>query len=158
MTNWLLLFKDETYKTVRKHMQIGVLDQHRRRFANVSAGDRFVAYLSQPGRVDGHGRFTGDPFETAEPLWGSREKKVAGSKETVTVPRYPRRCTVAFDQADVARTAGNLLWHLHCWPEQMTTSPGNYMFLRGGFTAISDADYHLLRAVLDGGELPIDKA
>lgn len=157
MTNWLFLFKDETYKTVREHGHVGVLDQHRRRFATLKSGDRFIAYLSQPGRLDGHGRVEGEPFETDEPLWGTREKKVAGSKETLTVPRYPRRCAVAFDQVGVGRAAGNLLWHLHCWPDQMTTFPGNYMFIRGGFTEITDADYLLLRGILAGADLPKDK-
>ncbi len=43
--------------------------QQRVRFAEISDGDRFVAYVSRERVVDGYGMVIGQPFEDATPVW-----------------------------------------------------------------------------------------
>ena len=53
MRNWLFLFRPETYEDVRRLGFVGVRYDHRRRFADISEGDRFVAYISRLRVLDG---------------------------------------------------------------------------------------------------------
>lgn len=137
MANWLLMFRPDTYATVKDRGVIGVLHQHRTRFASLSAGDRFVAYISRSRLVDGHGRLAGDPYVDVEPIWSTRE-------------HYPQRCEVAFDRTGAAMDATTLLWHLDCWPNPMKTTPSNYLFCKGGFLQISDHDRDFLIEIIEG--------
>lgn len=141
MRNWLLMFRPDTYMVVKDKGVIGVLYQHRNRFAELSKGDRFIAYVSRDRVVDAYGVLASDPFEDATPVWKTRE-------------RYPERCRVSFEQTGARKDAKDLLWHLTCWPEPMKTSPSNYLFCKGGFLEISDDDYDLLVGVLNGAPPP----
>lgn len=47
MKNWLLMFRPEAYEVVKEAGLIGVLHMHRRRFAELADGDRFLAYISK---------------------------------------------------------------------------------------------------------------
>lgn len=135
MANWILMFRPETYAIVKEKATIGVLYQHRRRFAELQPGDRFVAYVSKSMTLDAHGTIAGAPFEDAEPLFGTRE-------------RYPERCKVAFEETGIAAPGADPLWHLSVWPEQLKTTPWNMLFCYGGFMKIPDADYDALRAAM----------
>jgi len=141
LKNWLVMFKPDTYEVVKDKGIIGVLYQHRKRFGQLSEGDRFVAYVSRDRVVDGYGTLTSDPYEDVTPVWATFE-------------RYPERCQVSFEQAGARKDAKELLWHLECWPDPMKTSPSNYLFCKGGFLEISDDDYELLVGVLHGAPPP----
>lgn len=141
MKSWLLMFRPDTYEVVKERGVVGVLHQHRKRFVEISTGDRFVAYISRKRVIDGHGQFTDDPYQDVSKIWSTRE-------------RYPERCPVSFQQTGAEVDARDLLWHLSCWPEPMKTSPSNYLFCKGGFLEISDADHDMLVSVLNGAEPP----
>jgi hypothetical protein len=137
VADWLILFRPETYATVVEKGIIGVLDQHRRRFAELAPGDRFVAYLSQRRVLDGYGQITGAPYLDTSPVWSTFE-------------RYPQRCTVRFARTDASVDAGEHLWHLNCWPDPMKTTPSNYLFCKGGFHRLAPGDYDALVGFVDG--------
>ena len=135
MTNWILMFRPETYAIVKEKATIGVLYQHRRRFAELRAGDRFIAYISKSMILDAHGTIAGEPFEDPKPLFGTRQC-------------YPERCEVAFEETGVGAPGANHLWNLSVWPEPMKTTPWNMLFCYGGFLRIPDPDYDALRAAM----------
>ena len=135
MRNWLFAFRPDTYEQVKHHGTIGVLKNHRRRFAELSPGDRFVVYLTQKRVFDGHGFVEGSPFEDEEPIFGEGQV-------------YPHRCRVRFQETGAARPSGDELWFLEAFRDLENTEPTNVLFCRGGFVDISDADYDRLRALL----------
>jgi hypothetical protein len=141
MSFWLVMFRPETYASAQKYGMMGVLHNHRRRFAGVAPGDRFVAYISRDRLLDAHGEVVGDPYqEVADepPGWG----------------RYTERALIRFDQTGAAIDARELLWGLAVCNEGIKTEPTNLLFCRGGFMEIPKADYDWLRDVL-AGQAPV---
>jgi len=136
--HWLIMFRPETYQTVRDHSVIGVRMDHRKRFALISSGDLFVAYISRRGLLDGYGRIVGNIREDDTPLFGADTS-------------YPLRCDVEFDRANLATPVGELLWHLDQWNQmgkELRTHPANMLFCYGGFMEIQPSDYRHLRSAM----------
>ncbi|MFH1464779.1 MAG: hypothetical protein ABIO70_10370 [Pseudomonadota bacterium] len=132
---WLLNFRPDTYEIVKAAGVIGVLDSHRRRFASLGPGDRFVVYVSQRRIFDAHGRIESEPFTDLTPIFGPKRL-------------YPWRCKVSFEQTGGAIPGDDLLWDLTAWPDPMKTTPSNYLFCYGGFLEMPEADYQAVRRVL----------
>ena len=63
MKHWLFMFRPDTYAKVRENGVVGVRHGVRKRFAEVSKGDRFAAYISREKILGGYGDVTSDPFE-----------------------------------------------------------------------------------------------
>ena len=142
MKHWLLMFKPETYEVVRQRGVIGVLHMHRRRFAEVADGDRFIAYISRQQILDGYGTIVGQPYEDAEPLWPGREL-------------YPQRCRVAFEGVGAAVPGKDLLWELDVWKARdkpLTTQPWNMLFCYGGFMEVPESDWRQMVGLMGQGE------
>lgn len=138
MTNWLLMFKPDTFEVVKDLGVIGVLHMHRRRFAALTEGDRFVAYLSRRQVLAGYGVIASAPFQEVEPIFPGRE-------------RYPQRCRVTFQRVCAGVPAGDALWELDAWKERETslrTQPWNMLFCYGGFMEIPDSDFERLRGMI----------
>jgi hypothetical protein len=136
--HWLLMFKPETYEVVKEHGVIGVLHMHRRRFAELADGDKFIAYISRQQVFDGHGTIVGQPYEDLERLWPGREL-------------YPQRCRVAFERVGAQAPAGDLLWELDAWElreKPLNTQPWNMLFCYGGFMEVPESDFERLVGVM----------
>ncbi|MBI3927013.1 MAG: hypothetical protein HY319_15865, partial [Armatimonadetes bacterium] len=115
MAYWILMFRPETYELVKKFETIGVLHMHRRRFAQLKRGDRFVTYVSRERLLDGHGELTSEPFVDDKPVFGPGDP-------------YPQRCRVRFLQTGARQDAKELLWSLsHFTQMTMKTTPTNYL-------------------------------
>ncbi|GMU52620.1 MAG: hypothetical protein AMXMBFR33_17660 [Candidatus Xenobia bacterium] len=140
MRNWLLAFRPDTYEKVQQHGTIGVLKHHRKRFADLAKGDRFIVYLTQVQCLDGHGLIDGSPFEDTKPIFGEGQN-------------YPNRCRVKFLETGVRRPVGDSLWFLDVFRELNNTVPTNMLFCRGGFIEIPGSDYDYLRGILGGAEV-----
>ncbi len=131
------MFRPETYAEARNHGLMGVLHNHRRRFAEISAGDRFVAYISRERVLDAHGEVVGPTFQavTAEPPgW----------------IRYTERAPIRFEETGAGIDARELLWGLTVCGEGIKTEPSNLLFCKGGFLEIPKEDYDWLRDVMAG--------
>lgn len=140
MRNWILMFRPDTYEIVKERGVIGVLFMHRRRFAEVAEGDRFVAYLSQRQVFDGHGRIASAPYSDVEPIFPGRDL-------------YPQRARVTFEHKGASVPAAKLLWDLDLWAaraEPLKTSPWNMLYCYGGFMEVPDTDFGRLRGVVAG--------
>jgi hypothetical protein len=140
MKNWLMMFRPETYEVVKEAGVIGVLDMHRRRFAELADGDRFLAYISRRQVLDGYGTIVGSPYVDLEPLWPGKRL-------------YPQRCRVAVERTGAAMPAKELLWELDVWAERvepLKTQPWNMLLCYGGFMAVPDSDWVRLRGMVDG--------
>jgi len=136
MKHWILMFRPETYAVAQEHGTMGVLHQHRRRFAEMAPGDRFVTYVSRKRVLDGRGTLTSAPFVDVTAIgegWA----------------HYPQRCNVRFDQVDAGIDAKELLWGLSACQEGMKTTPSNLLFCKGGFMEITQQDYEWLTGLLD---------
>lgn len=126
------MFRPETYEIVRRHQTIGVNATHRKRFAELRKGDKFLAYISQHRVLDGHGVLTSDPFEDHSPLFDGTGK-------------YPNRSRVQFDEIGLATDARELLWGIqHFTLMTMKTLPTNYLRCYGGFMSLTKQDYEWL--------------
>jgi len=135
--HWIIMLKPDTYATAKEHGLIGVLHQNRRRFAALSLGDRFIAYVSRERVLDSHGVIESAPFE-----------------EVSNVPAgwefYTQRARVRFEDAGAGIDGKEVLWGLSVCQEGINTSPSNLLFCKGGFMEIPENDYEWLRAVLRG--------
>lgn len=135
MTHWILMFRPETYAAAKEHGMIGVLNMHRRRFLDVAAGDRFVAYISRDRILDAYGEIVSGPFqEVSEVPSGWR--------------RYTERARVRFDETGAHIDARELLWGLSVFSGGIKTTPWNLLMCKGGFMEIPAKDYHWLRDVV----------
>ncbi len=141
MANWLLAFRPDTYEKVKNHQTIGVLKNHRKRFAALSTDDRLIVYLTQKRVFDGHGLIAGEPFEDNKPIFGEGQV-------------YPHRCKVKLLETGRAIPAEDTLWFLEAFSQVTNTEPTNVLFCRGGFVEIPDSDYDFLRRLLSGAETP----
>ena len=137
MKNWIVMFRPETYAVAQEFGMMAVRHSHRRRFAAVSAGDRFVAYISRQQLLDAHGVVVSDAFEEV-------------SEVPAGWSRYTQRARVRFEQTGVGIDARELLWGLTVWGDTLKTQPTNMLFCKGGFMEIPDRDYDWLRSVLRG--------
>ena len=137
MKHWIVMFRPETYAAAREHEIMAVLHNHRRRFAEIAPGDRFVAYISRQRLLDAHGEVTGEPYQ-----------------ELSDVPqgwtRYTERAAIRFDQTGAGIDARELLWGLSVCDEGIKTEPTNLLFCKGGFMEIPESDYQWLRDVMAG--------
>src|SRR4051812_32436320 len=99
MKHWIVMFRPETYAAAREHGLMGVLNMHRRRFAEIRPGDRIVAYVSRDRVLDAHGEIVGEPYQ-----------------EVAEVPlgwvRYTERAAIRFDATGARIDARALLWGL----------------------------------------------
>ena len=139
MRHWIFLFRPETYEDVKRLGLVGVRYDHRRRFAEVAEGARFVAYISRERVLDGAGVVTGPGFADSAavaPGWAG----------------YPLRAPVAFTASGRRRDARQLLWGLSECQVGIKTEPTNLLFCRGGFMEIPRADFDWLLRVLDEGD------
>ncbi len=116
---------------------MAVLNQHRRRFAEVAPGDRFVAYISRERLLDAHGEVVGEPFQDV-------------ADEPKGWIRYTERARIRFDQTAAGIDARELLWGLTVCSEGIKTEPTNLLFCKGGFMEIPESDYQWLRDVMAG--------
>ncbi len=140
MKHWIVMFKPETYEVVKDKGVIGVHDMHRRRFQELSPGDKFVAYVSRQMVLDAHGEVMSEPFLDVEPIWGRRQL-------------YPNRARVRFDFTGGAQPGKEALWGLSACSDTekpMRTSPQNLINCKGGFMEITEADYRWLVEVVEG--------
>lgn len=143
MTNWLFMFRPETYENVKEHGTVGVRKQARKAFGRVRQGDRFVTYVSQVKLFDGYGRVTSDVFEDEENIF-------LDDPPQPLADLYHHRCRVDFDKTDAALDAGVTLWGLTPFEDLDRTTPANMIYCKGGFIEIPDSDFEALRAWLDG--------
>ena len=137
MKHWIVMFRPETYAAAQEYGMMGVRHNHRRRFAAVAEGDRFVAYISRQRLLDAHGVVTSDGFEQV-------------AEEPPGWDRYTQRARVRFEETGFEIDAREVLWGLSVWGDSMTTLPTNMLFCKGGFMEIAVSDYKWLRAVLRG--------
>jgi len=137
MKHWIVMFRPETYAAAQKYGLMAVLHNHRRRFAEVAEGDRFVAYISRQRLLDAHGVVASDPFEDL-------------AEEPPGWVRYTQRARVRFEETGAGIDARELLWGLTVWGETFTTLPTNMLLCKGGFMEIPESDYQWLRAVMRG--------
>jgi predicted RNA-binding protein len=132
MKYWLFMFRPDTYLKVQEHQTIGVRESVRKRFAEVKKGDRFVVYVSRAKLLDGYGEVTSDPYE---------EDTLIFSNDQV----YFHRAKVRFDRVGAAVPAGDELWGMAPFQENLRTEPTNLILCKGGFIEISKDDYeHVL--------------
>jgi hypothetical protein len=141
MKHWIVMFRPETYAAAQEHGLMAVLNQHRRRFAEVAPGDRFVAYISRQRLLDAHGEVVGAPFQEI-------------SEVPVGWVRYTERAKVRFDQTKAGIDARELLWGLSFVDDKIKTEPTNLLLVKGGFMEIPESDYQWLRDVM-AGKAPI---
>lgn len=137
MKHWIVMFRPETYALAREHGLMGALNMHHKRFAEIHAGDRFIAYISRDRLLDAHGEITSEPFQEASDV----------PKGWV---RYTERVRVRFDGTGAGVDARELLWGLSAFENGLTTSPANLIFCKGGFMEITATDHEWLRGVLAG--------
>ena len=130
------MFRPETYKQVKEKRTIGVLNNHRKRFTELSRGDRFVTYLSKVSELDSYGEIIGAPYQDASPICPGWE-------------RYEHRCPVKLGREGAHVDARNLLFRLSPFQTGLRTSPTNLLFCKGGFMKISKDDFDLCRALID---------
>jgi len=135
MTYWILMFRPETYEQAREKNLIGVLNSHRKRFANLSPGDKFVAYVSRICEFDALGEVVGRPYQDDTPVYPGWE-------------RYTRRCQVRFHVDGAHLGAKELLFELSSFQGPLKTHPANLIFCRGGFMEISMEDYGHLQTLI----------
>ena len=134
MKYWLFLFRPETFEIVKSKGVMGVHQQHGPRLSTVKNGDRFVAYLSRKSQLVADGTVTSDSFVQEDALFGEE-----GS--------YPHRCRVQLETHDPI-DARHLLWGLSTFEgKEMKTTPGNYLFLKGGFLEIPESDFVWLQGI-----------
>lgn len=136
MKYWLFMFRPDTYAKVREHGTVGVRHGVRRRFREISKGDRFAAYISRKMCLGGYGEVTSDPYE---------EDTVIFAKDQV----YRHRCKVHFEDNGNQPPAGDALWGMSFCCDGMKTSPTNLMLCKGGFMEISEEDWGFLRGKVD---------
>jgi hypothetical protein len=137
MKHWLVMFRPETYAAAQEYGLMAVLHMHRRRFAEVSEGDRFVAYISRRRVLDAHGVVAAPPYQGVEP-------------EPPGWIRYTERAPIRFERTGANVDARELLWGLSVCEGDMKTTPSNLLFCLGGFMEITEADYRWLRGVAEG--------
>ncbi len=137
MKHWIVMFRPETYAAAQQYGMMAVLHNHRRRFAGVSEGDRFVAYISRQRLLDAHGVVVSDAFEEV-------------AEEPPGWVRYTQRARVRFEETGSGVDATEVLWGLSVWGDTLKTQPTNMLFCKGGFLEITVQDYAWLRAVLRG--------
>lgn len=137
MKHWIVMFRPETYAAARQHGMMAVLHNHRRRFADVAKGDKFVAYVSRQRLLDAHGEVISEPFSEA-------------SKIPEGWIRYTERAQIRFDGTGANIDARELLWGLSVCDTGIKTEPTNLLFCKGGFMEIPKEDYDWLRDVLAG--------
>ncbi len=136
MRHWILMFKPETYEVVQSHGVVGVQPKNAQRFFELAPGDKFITYVSRARLLDGHGEIRSEPFNDVSdigPGW----------------PYYALRARVRIDQTGAGKDAKDLLWGFSTF-DGIRTSPGNYLFCKGGFLEIAEKDYRWARSVLDG--------
>jgi hypothetical protein len=138
VNHWLFQFRPETYELVQEHGTLGVLNGHRKRFAEVKPGDAFVAYVSRVQLLDGHGVIDSEAFEAVDPIFGSGSEK------------YRQRARVTFLDSGLARAGGKLLYGLSEFQGAMKTTPANAIFCKGGFLKITEEDYAWLLGCMEG--------
>lgn len=144
MTNWLLMFRPDTYEIVQAKGVIGALYMDRRRFGELREWDRVIAYVSKEQIIDGYGRLTSGPYEDPAPLFPGNGP-------------YPERCRVAFEQVGARMPGADLLWKLDVWAaraEPLKTTPWNMLYCYGGFMKIPDSDYDRMVSLIDGARSP----
>jgi len=141
MKYWILMFRPETYLQVQEKNTIGVHNQHRKRFAALSKGDRFVAYISRICQLDSHGEFVGEPYVDEAPLFENWR-------------RYTQRCAVEFRQTGAHLPVKDLLFTLSAFQGELKTLPANMLFCKGGFMEITADDYEHFRSLVDGAAKP----
>lgn len=139
MRHWLFLFRPKTYEDVKRLGLVGVRYDHRRRFADISEGDKFVAYISRERVLDGEGRVTGAGVADPAPVAAGWEG-------------YPLRAPVAFTSTGHRRDGKRLLWGLSECQRGIKTEPTNLLFCRGGFMEIPQEDFEWLVRVLHDGD------
>lgn len=132
------MFRPETYACVQEHKTIGVTANHQARFREIADGDRFVAYVSRSRLLDAYGTVTGGVFEGQQRIFGDKSKN------------YLYRAPVAFTETGLARDGSKLLYGLSEFESGLTTSPGNFLFCKGGFLRITEADYDWLVGCMRG--------
>lgn len=142
MKYWIMIFRPDTYEQVRAHGTIGVRTGARKVLHALSVGDRFIAYVSQKQQLDGAGTIASTPFVDETPIFA-------------TSKAYEHRCKVTFTEAGHERPAGDALWELSVFPEEMRTTPSNYICCKGGIMEISAEDYELLVRVMRGEQEPM---
>lgn len=140
MKHWIVMFRPETYTVAQQYGMMAVLHNHRRRFAAVAAGDRFVVYVSRKRLLDAHGIVVEPPFEEL-------------SEEPPGWLRYTQRAVIRFEETGLGIDARELLWGLSVCNEELKTEPTNLLFCRGGFLEIPESDYEWLRSIMSG-EVP----
>lgn len=144
MNHWLVMFRPETYAAAREHGLMAVLNMHRKRFAEMRPGDRFVAYISRTRVLDAHGEVVGEPFQEASDVPGGWI-------------RYTERVRVRFDETGKARDAKTALWGLAICSQGIKTEPTNYLLVMGGILKIPVEDHEWLRRVLDQGQAAVEE-
>lgn len=144
MKYWLVMFRPETYAAAREYGLMAVLNNHRKRFAEVRPGDRFVAYVSRERVLDAHGEITGEPFQEVSDLppgWN----------------RYTERARIRFDATGKQQDGRVALWGLSICSQGIKTEPTNLLLVRGGFLEIPREDYEWLRRVLEHGKSAVEE-
>ncbi len=138
------MFRPETYAAAQAHGMMAVLHNHRRRFAEVAPGDRFVAYVSRERLLDARGEVVGEPFQDV-------------ADEPKGWIRYTERARIRFEQTGAGIDARELLWGLSVCSEGIKTEPTNLLFCKGGFMKIPESDYTWLCDVMAGRAPPSAK-
>jgi hypothetical protein len=142
MNHWILMFRPETYEKVKEHGLIGVNSNQYKRIEAIASGDKFVAYVSRLGLLDGRGTFTSSAFLDVTPVFGKTEI-------------YPYRARVHFELTGAKKEGREMLWGISEFANGgLKTSPANMLFCRGGFMKITAEDYAFLSRVLDGTWTP----
>lgn len=136
MKYWIIVLTPETYETAQKKQLIGVRTNEKKRFTNELADqDCFITYVSRKKVFDGYGKIKGDAFYDETAIFGQNGE-------------FPCRRGVVFHKTGLETPCGELFWGVEPF-NQINTSGGNYLLLRGGFVEITKKDYYWLKKEIE---------
>jgi len=131
MRYWIILFTPATYESVKQLHTLGVRSNVWKSFSeNMSKGDRFIGYISKVMLFDSLGTISSD---------ATFEEKVVFPGDNL----FPCRRKFKFEKVGLAKPSSDLFNGVSPFNE-LTTGPGNYLMIKGGFVEISEQDFSWL--------------
>lgn len=135
MKNWVVLFTPTTYESVKRLGIIGVRPNVWGPFSKtMSVGDRFIGYVSKTMIFDSYGFIDGAAITDEKPIFPGNSL-------------FPCRRRVRFEKTGLNKPSGDLFYGVAPFNE-LSTGPGNYLMIKGGFVEVSEKDFSwLLRSI-----------
>jgi len=131
MRFWVVLFTPDTYEAVKRLNTIGVRSNVWKSFSEKMAkGDRFIGYVSKVMLFDSYGVISSDATFEENPAFPGDNL-------------FPCRRKIKMEKAGLGKPSGDLFNGVAPFNE-LSTGPGNYLMLKGGFVEISSKDFSWL--------------